>query len=77
MIDVSVIIPTLNSQATIDECIKSIVKQCKVLVEIIIVDNGSSDNTLSICKRYKNIVILNSLKQLFMNQETKGLKKAR
>ena len=52
MIDVSVIIPTLNSQATIDECIKSIVKQCKVfLVEIIIVDNGSSDNTLSICKR--------------------------
>lgn len=52
---ISVIVPVYNSENTIKSCIESILKQNKEDIEIIIIDDGSSDNTAIICDYYANI----------------------
>ena len=42
---ISVVIPTYNSWTTLKDCIASIQKQTLTSIEILVVDNGSSDNT--------------------------------
>lgn len=61
---VSIIIPTYNSANTLSLCLKSIAQQNypKNLIEIIIIDAGSSDNTLEIAQRYTNKIFKNPLK---------------
>ena len=49
---VSVIVPTRNSIRTIESCLKSIRKQAFKKLEIIVVDNYSSDLTLEIAKKF-------------------------
>ena len=49
---VSVIIPTKNSEATIEKCLRSIRNQTYPNVEIIVVDNYSRDKTKDIAQNY-------------------------
>lgn len=49
---VSVIIPTKNSEATIEKCLESIKNQTYPDVEIILVDNYSRDHTREIARKY-------------------------
>lgn len=59
---VSIIIPTLNSERTLAECLESLTKQnYPVGVEIIIADAGSCDNTVRIAKQYGAKVYDNKL----------------
>lgn len=51
---VSVIIPTKNSSAFLEACLVSIKKQTYQKIEIIVVDNGSTDDTKKIAKKYAN-----------------------
>jgi len=44
---VSIIIPMYNSQATINKCIDSIKKQTYKNLEVILIDDGSKDDTLN------------------------------
>ena len=53
---VSVIIPTKNSGKTLLQCLDSIKNQNYENIEIIVVDNYSTDNTLQIAKIYTNTV---------------------
>lgn len=53
---VSVIIPTYNSAATLHDAIESVMKQTWAAEEIIIVDDGSSDETESVCRRFDHSV---------------------
>lgn len=59
---ISVIIPVYNGEGYVRDAIQSAINQSYVNIEVIIVNDGSSDNTLNICKQYENdnrIVILN------------------
>ena len=49
---ISVIVPVYNRQAYLDKCIKSILNQTYKNLELILVDDGSSDDSPAICDRY-------------------------
>lgn len=53
---VSVIVPTYNSAKVIDACLRSVKNQTYTPLEIIIVDNHSTDNTQEIAKRHTDTV---------------------
>src|ERR1035437_7792327 len=53
---VSVIIPTKNSSRTLEACLKSIKDQSYKNIELIVVDNNSTDDTKEIAKKYTDKV---------------------
>ena len=48
---ISVIIPVYNGSKSLENCVRSIIKQTYKRLEIILVDDGSKDNSLDICKK--------------------------
>lgn len=50
----SIIIPVYNAEKVINRCIDSIVNDIKENTEIIIVDDGSTDNSYEVCKGYES-----------------------
>ena len=55
---VSVIIPTKNSEDTLETCLKSIRNQTYKNIELIVVDNNSSDATKEVAKEYVTLLLL-------------------
>lgn len=55
---VSVIVPTFNNQLTIAACLESIRSQTYADLEVIVIDNFSTDLTSAIASRYEDKVIL-------------------
>ena len=49
---ITVVISTLNGCSTLEMCLKSILDQTYINLELIIIDGGSSDGTLDILKKY-------------------------
>lgn len=49
---VSIIIPVYNGEKHIEDCIKKILKQTYNNIEIIVINDGSTDNTKSIIEQY-------------------------
>lgn len=56
----SIVIPVYNAEKYIGRCMDSIVGQIDENVEIILVDDGSTDNSLQICKTYEsdNVIVI-------------------
>lgn len=52
---VSIIIPVFNGEDFIEECLESALKQTYRNIEIIVIDDGSTDRTGDICKRYPEV----------------------
>lgn len=70
---VSVIVPAYNIQDYIGKCVDSILNQSYKDLEVILVDDGSTDNTLSILKNYQD----KDDRVKLVHQENKGLSGAR
>ena len=49
----SVVIPIFNAELYLTRCLDSVISQTFKNIEIILVNDGSSDNSLEICERYK------------------------
>jgi len=52
---ISVIVPVYNSERCISKCIESILSQTFNNFELLLVDDGSTDNSCEICTFYSNI----------------------
>ena len=50
---ISVIVPVYNSEAYLENCLNSIIQQTYQNLEIILVNDGSTDGSAAICQRYK------------------------
>ena len=53
---ISVIVPTFNSAEFLDACLQSVKHQTYQNIELIVVDNFSTDNTKEIARKYTNKV---------------------
>ncbi|MDD5159200.1 MAG: glycosyltransferase [Sulfuricurvum sp.] len=77
---ISVIIPVYNVEAYLKECLDSIVSQELHDIEIICVNDGSTDGSLSILEKYaaddKRIIIIDQKNQGLSGARNNGLKKA-
>lgn len=80
-IDISVIIPVYNASLYLRECIESVLNQSKKELEIIFVDDGSTDDSVSIIEDYmrtdKRIILLKQENQYAGVARNKGLKIAK
>lgn len=60
---ISIIVPIYNSEKTIKRCIESLLNQTYKNLEIILVNDGSTDKSKEICKfyynKYSNIKVIN------------------
>lgn len=54
-IPISIIIPVFNTEAYIKECLNSVLKQSYQNIEIICIDDGSTDSSAQIIKKYCNL----------------------
>jgi glycosyltransferase involved in cell wall biosynthesis len=70
MVEISVIIPTYNVEKYIEECLDSVINQTFEDIEIICIDDKSSDNTYNILKEY---CIKDSRIKLYQNSQNLGI----
>ncbi|MDC0932439.1 glycosyltransferase family A protein [Arcobacteraceae bacterium] len=68
---ISLIIPTYNREKLLSKTISSVLNQTVKIDEIIIIDDGSTDNTKEIVNNFQN----NTIKYIY--QENKGVSNAR
>lgn len=51
----SVIVPVYNVEKYINECLSSLINQTYKNIEIVVINDGSSDNSLSLIEEYSRI----------------------
>lgn len=75
---ISVILPVYNCEKWIERCIKSIINQTYKNIQLIIINDGSKDNSLEICRKYENdkIVIINKQNSGVSETRNIGLERA-
>ena len=70
---ISIIIPVYNVEKYVDRCIKSILCQTYLNIEVILVDDGSTDASGTICDQYQ----LEDKRVFVFHKENGGLSSAR
>ena len=71
--DVSIIIPVYNVAEYLATCLDSVVNQTIKSKEIIVINDGSTDNCYEILKEYK----MNFPDLIIINQENRGISETR
>lgn len=70
---VSVIVPIYNNEKYLDKCIISIMEQTYQNLEIILINDGSTDNSINICRKYQE----KDSRIIYIEQKNSGVSKAR
>ncbi|MGL5051891.1 MAG: glycosyltransferase family 2 protein [Fusobacteriaceae bacterium] len=70
-IDISIIVPVYNSEKFIQKCMMSIINQTLKNIEIIVVNDGSTDNSFNILKEIKDERLI------LINKKNEGVSEAR
>lgn len=70
---ISIIVPIYNSERYLRQCLESIKNQTFQDFEVILINDGSSDNSQNICEEF----VANDDRFKLINQENKGLSKSR
>lgn len=81
MSSVSIIVPIYNVEKYLRKCIDSLINQTMKDVEIILVNDGSPDNSRSICEEYaeadNRIKVINKKNGGLSSARNAGLKEAK
>ena len=70
---ISIIVPVYNVEEYLNECLDSIKRQTYKNIEVILVNDGSTDGSKEICERYCK----NDSRFKLINQENQGLSETR
>jgi glycosyltransferase involved in cell wall biosynthesis len=70
---ISIIIPVYNSSAYLDKCIGSVLMQTYKNIEVILVNDGSADDSFEICQKYAE----NDHRIKLINKDNGGVSSAR
>ena len=73
MFSLSIIVPIYNGERYLRKCIDSILSQTYTDFELILVDDGSKDSSLEICREYEK----NDSRVVVFHKENAGLVAAR
>ncbi|MFQ6793630.1 MAG: glycosyltransferase family 2 protein [Thomasclavelia sp.] len=77
---VSIIVPVYNVEKFLGKCLESIITQTYQNIEIVVINDGSTDNSLAICQEYEKkdsrIYLINSMNEGVSSARNKGIKKA-
>lgn len=68
----SVIIPAHNEELNLKACIDSVLNQEHPVDEIVVISNGSTDNTTQIAKSFKNVKVIEIKKKGLINARDIG-----
>lgn len=71
MIDISIIVPIYNASKYLEKCLDSLINQTKKELEFILINDGSTDNSEEIIKKYKDKRIK------YFKNENRGIGKTR
>ena len=78
---ISIIIPVYNVEPYLSKCIKSIINQTYKKLEIILINDGSTDNSLKICKEYakkdSRIKVINKKNGGLSSARNKGIENSK
>lgn len=73
MYKISIIIPVYNTEAYLKKCLESIITQTYRNIEIIIINDGSTDNSREICEHYSKL----DNRIIFINNDNHGVSYSR
>lgn len=74
---VSIVVPIYNSEKYLKRCLDSIINQTYLFLDIILIDDGSTDNSGAICDQYaekdQRVVVVHQINQGLVSARKKGM----
>ena len=73
--------PVYNAAAYLERCVKSILQQTYAHIQLILINDGSTDDSLAICQRYakqdKRVVVLDKENTGVSDSRNRGIQRAK